>query len=58
MDHPIELLPILQMGKPRLKVKAEVYMNGGYTMVHVFAPDRPNHNHQINSGHTGNALFS
>lgn len=27
-------------------------------MAHVFAPDRPNHNHQINSGHTGNALFS
>lgn len=58
MGHPVELLPILQMGKPRLKAKGMAHMHWGCTMARVFAPDSPNHNHQKNSGHAGNALFS
>lgn len=56
--HPNQVLPILQMGKPRLRAKGWAHMHWVCTMVCVFAPDRANHNHQKNSGHTGNALFS
>lgn len=58
IGHPNQVLPISQMGKPRRRAKGWAHMHWVCTMVHVFAPDRANHNHQKNSGHTGNALFS
>lgn len=58
LDRPIRLLPILQMLQQRLKGTGPAHMHRGCTMAHVFAPDGPNRNHQINPGHTGNALFS